>query len=94
MKRMLAKDRYEQSRADYEYLCSKYGDIYDKTGGFVEGDFFMRLLRDPTKHKADKIYRTMIEHGILAGFEEASVWTDIRKIKDDQRTMEIVERYS
>lgn len=93
MRGMLAKDRYDRSRSDYEYLCKLYGDIYDKTGGFVEGDEFMRLLRDPTKHKADKIYCSMIEYGLYAGFSIADKVIDIRKEKDE-RTVEIVERYS
>ena len=63
--------RYEQARADYEFLKEHHGaDCSDLTGGYVADDEYFKLLRNPTKKHAYEHYCALIQHYASAGHED------------------------
>ena len=65
--------RYEQAKADYEYLVSHHGaDVYDLTGGYVAEDEYFKLLRNPSKKNAWLHYCALIQHFATVGYEPSN----------------------
>lgn len=87
------KDRYNQARKDFEYLIAHHeGYPYDMTGGFVEGDKFIDLMKNPTKANASYIYESLIEYSGQVGFEKSGEIT-VKPDMDDDEVCAIYERH-
>ena len=62
---------YEQVFKDYLELKRLHDgeDPADLTGGFVDGEWYKRLLANPTKTEAKKHIFELIEYSLQSGFE-------------------------
>lgn len=57
------KYTYESVKKDYQKLIKKYGDPDDMTGGFVDGEKYQELLRNPSKENAMNHMIRIIQYG-------------------------------
>lgn len=62
--------RYDQARADHEYLWS-IGPAKDMTGGYVDQEDLALLLRSPSKATAAGCYERQIAHWFSVGTDDA-----------------------
>lgn len=62
---------YEEVLKDYDELMRlhDYDSPNDMTGGYVEGDEYMKLLRKPSKVEAKKHLIAIIDYSSYKGFE-------------------------
>lgn len=61
--------KYEEAMADRNYLFDNYGQPYDMTGGYVEGEHFEKLLRNPTKSAARDECINQIDYWFSSGVD-------------------------
>lgn len=59
---MTITERYNQARADHEYLWDTYAPASDMTGAYVDQDDLEKLLKNPTKKTAVECYEAQIEY--------------------------------
>jgi len=71
---MATKKQYEHAKKSYLYMCKKYGIPNDLTGGYVEGDKYYKLLKNPTFSNAYNDYVALIQYGFQMG--EYIWWSD------------------
>lgn len=65
--------RYEEAKADYEFLKEHHGaDCNDLTGGYVADEKYFELLRNPSKKNAYEHYCSLITYFSQVGFEPSN----------------------
>ena len=87
--------RYEQARADHEYLWQVYAPAEDMTGGYVDQGDLSLLLRSPTKATAADVYESQIVYWFGIG---PDMNTCVReglcgRMPEDTRLSEMADRY-
>lgn len=70
--------RYDEARSAYEAECERVKGLagitcgtepYDLTGAYVVEHDFWRLLKNPTKTEAARIYESLLAYGQSAGWD-------------------------
>lgn len=85
--------RYEQAKADYEFLVEHHGeDCSDLTGGYVADDEYFELLRNPTKKNAYYHYCRLISHYASCGYEDGTSSKGSRPDFDNEEVCEVFRR--
>jgi hypothetical protein len=88
------KFTYKGAREDYEYLVEHHkSSPYDLTGGYVDGEEYEELLKNPTKENAKWHYLQLINYSSTSGFEG---WYDAEAYApdtEDRKTMRIYKKY-
>lgn len=87
--------RYEQARADHEYLWSTYAAADDMTGAYVDQQDLTRLMQSPTTATATRVYESQIHYWFEKGpdmNERARRGLD-ECMRDDPKIEEIADRH-
>ena len=87
--------RYDQARADHEYLWGSYAAADDMTGAYVDQQDLTRLMRSPTKATATRVYESQIHYWFEKGpdmNERARRGLD-KRMRDDPKIEEIAGRH-
>ena len=84
---------YDQVKRDYKIIIKELGDPEDMTGGFVDGDYFQKLLMNPSKFTATKMLLDIISFG----FQLGEFWNSERKghisIHDNEIALKMYNKY-
>lgn len=81
--------RYDQALSDWQYLWEVYGPAADMTGGYVDQNDLLKLLKSPTKKTATGCLESQIIHWFQAGPELGSNSPD----PEDKRLQKIAADY-
>lgn len=85
--------RYEQAKADYEFLKEHHGaDCNDLTGGYVADEQYFELLRNPSKKNAYHHYCALISHYATCGSESYDSNSGNEPNFDNEKVCEIFRR--
>ncbi len=85
--------RYEQAKADYEFLKKHHGaDCNDITGGYVADEKYFELLRNPSKKNAYEHYCGLISHYATCGSENHHTNAGDQPDFDNEEVCEIFRR--
>lgn len=92
---MVTRSKYEQAKNDYEFLVEHHkADIYDITGGYIEGDHYKDLLSNPCKANATKHFVAMIEYSSCYGFDSNNFNTGASPDLENKRVCGIYRNYN
>lgn len=78
---------YEQAFEDHQYLWG-IGPAYDMTGGYVDQEDLMLLLKSPTKSTAKRCLVSQIEYWFQTGTYDEGRRSDSQKYIDSDPTVE------
>lgn len=81
--------RYDQALSDWQYLWEVYGPAADMTGGYVDQNDLMKLLKSPTKKTATECLESQIAYWFEVGPDLGSNTPD----PEDERLQSIADDY-
>jgi len=86
--------KYEEARADWEYLWG-IGSAQDMTGGYVDQGDLDLMLKSPTKRTATKVFCSQIDYWFQVGpdMSPGKSFPPEHYIATDPRVKEIAIRH-
>ena len=92
---MATHAEYQQAKTDYKYLVAHHkADIYDITGGYIDGEQYKKLLDNPSKSNAYRHFVDMITYSASNGFDIYAHNEGGSPDFDDKRTVGIYRKYN
>lgn len=79
---------FEEVKKDYLEIFREYSEPYDMTGGFVDADYMIKVILNPTKRNAKMYLISVIQYG----FQWGSYWKNAEGDKISIDDSEIVNR--